>query len=188
MPNMITLSDGSKIYDIHDPDALPLSGGTMSGSIDLGGNALSNFKSSLSTDPATREYVDEQVLELENKFKLENLTPNWTVYTLNGTMGSVCIRRFGPLTFINFIFQWEKQIPANTYAVIVSDMGSTLKNIVSNSVQAFNNDGAYLACATTGNDSTKIAFKKDGQILAMPPGIVSSGYYTIANATFCNLT
>jgi len=40
---------------------LSVSGGTMSGGLNMGGNIISNFRSSQSADPATRSYVSTQV-------------------------------------------------------------------------------------------------------------------------------
>ena len=47
--------------------ALPASGGTMTGDIDLGGNALTNVKSpAADTDAATKGYVDERIVTYQN--------------------------------------------------------------------------------------------------------------------------
>ena len=40
---------------------LPLGGGTMTGNLNMGGKVLSNFRSTQTTDPATRSYVTTQV-------------------------------------------------------------------------------------------------------------------------------
>lgn len=48
-------------------DALLKSGGTMTGNIDLGGNALTNVKSpAAATDAATKGYVDERIVTYQN--------------------------------------------------------------------------------------------------------------------------
>ena len=47
--------------------ALPASGGTMTGDIDLGGNALTNVKSpAADADAATKGYVDERIVTYQN--------------------------------------------------------------------------------------------------------------------------
>ena len=47
--------------------ALPASGGTMTGNIDLGGNALTNVKApAAATDAATKGYVDERIVTHQN--------------------------------------------------------------------------------------------------------------------------
>lgn len=46
---------------------LPTSGGTMTGNIDLGGNALTNVKApAAATDAATKGYVDERIVTHQN--------------------------------------------------------------------------------------------------------------------------
>ena len=47
--------------------SLPRAGGTMTGNIDLGGNALTNVKSpAAATDAATKGYVDERIVTYQN--------------------------------------------------------------------------------------------------------------------------
>lgn len=47
--------------------SLPRAGGTMTGDIDLGGNALTNVKSpAAATDAATKGYVDERIVTYQN--------------------------------------------------------------------------------------------------------------------------
>ena len=40
---------------------LPLTGGTMSGVLNMGGQAITNFRTTQNTDPATRKYVSDSV-------------------------------------------------------------------------------------------------------------------------------
>ena len=63
-PQMSSLSDGTNTYDILDKNALHLSGGSMSGAIDMGSNAITGVADPTSdADVATKGYVDQAVSE-----------------------------------------------------------------------------------------------------------------------------
>ena len=67
---------GQTEYDIHDPTALPKSGGTMTGALILSGNPTSNMGA------ATKQYVDEMQPTTSH-----SLPPSGTALTANTIYG-----------------------------------------------------------------------------------------------------
>ena len=67
---------GQTEYDIHDPTALPKSGGTMTGALILSGNPTSNMGA------ATKQYVDEM-----QPTTSPSLPPSGTALTANTIYG-----------------------------------------------------------------------------------------------------
>lgn len=59
---MSSLSDGTNTFDVLDKNALHVSGGTMSGAIDMGANSITNLSAPAdNTDAATKKYVDDAI-------------------------------------------------------------------------------------------------------------------------------
>lgn len=62
MPTMKTITDGTTVYDIEDPNALKTDGGSMTGDIDMGANSITNLATPTNdTDAATKKYVDDAI-------------------------------------------------------------------------------------------------------------------------------
>ncbi len=65
--NLNHIEDALAEHDETLGKRLPLFGGTMTGDIDLGGNALTNVKApAAATDAATKGYVDERIVTYQN--------------------------------------------------------------------------------------------------------------------------
>lgn len=90
-PKMQTLSDGTTTYDVEDKNALHLSGGTMSGAIDMNSNGINNLVAPTSDlDAATKKYVDDAIsAAVENLVTTSQLTSAISGITLESLGGGV---------------------------------------------------------------------------------------------------
>ena len=94
-PKMQTLSDGTTTYDVEDKNALHLSGGTMSGAIDMDSNGINNLVAPTSDlDAATKKYVDDAIsAAVENLVTTSQLTSAISGITLESLGGGSVIKK-----------------------------------------------------------------------------------------------
>lgn len=94
-PKMQTLSDGTTTYDVEDKNALHLSGGTMSGAIDMDSNGINNLVAPTSDlDAATKKYVDDAIsAAVENLVTTSQLASAISGITLESLGGGSVIKR-----------------------------------------------------------------------------------------------
>ena len=85
---------------------LPMAGGTMTGNIDLGGNALTNVKSpAAATDAATKGYVDERIVIYQN------VSVPASAWASGGTIGGAMRPIYADVTLSN--------VTSNMYVSVV---------------------------------------------------------------------
>ena len=69
-----SISDGTNTFDVKDQNALPLSGGTMTGDIIMGSNNITGLSAPTEeTDAATKAYVDSKVSDVTGEVGLVSL-------------------------------------------------------------------------------------------------------------------
>lgn len=69
-----SISDGTNTFDVKDLNALPLSGGTMTGNIVMGSNSITGLSTPTEeTDAATKSYVDSKISDVTGEVGLVSL-------------------------------------------------------------------------------------------------------------------
>ena len=69
-----SITDGTNTFDVKDQNALPLSGGTMTGDIIMGSNNITGLSAPTEeTDAATKAYVDSKISDVTGEVGLVSL-------------------------------------------------------------------------------------------------------------------